>query len=197
MPTYGTPGSAAVDLVYCAEEYGAYYLSPGDFFLFKTGIALDMRSSDMAAIIIPRSGNGTKRGLVLAHGTGLIDSDYQGELFVPLLNRGREAQTIKPGERIAQLFFIPVIHATFNVVQEFQTATARGAGGFGSTGAGNGVDGRPLSAAAVVPLDVVSKQIAIGPYAEPPLLPGLGYDPAMTFAGLSLQQGLGVGPADC
>jgi dUTP pyrophosphatase len=123
LPTYATDGSAAVDLRACLES--ELKVAPG--------IALNLRDSGMAATILPRSGLGHKQGIVLGNLIGLIDSDYQGELFISIWNRGHEMFVMNSGDRIAQLMFIPVIKADFKVVEQFHE-TERGSGGFGHTG---------------------------------------------------------------
>ncbi|MBD3670443.1 MAG: dUTP diphosphatase [Gammaproteobacteria bacterium] len=131
LPDYATPGSAGVDLRACVED--AQELMPGETQLIPTGMAIHIGDPSIAATILPRSGLGHKHGIVLGNLVGLIDSDYQGQLFVSCWNRGSEPFTIKPGERIAQLVFVPVIQAQFEVVEEFEESH-RGEGGFGSTG---------------------------------------------------------------
>lgn len=131
LPEYATSGSAGLDLRACLDE--ALTLEPGQTELIPTGIAIHMQDQNMASVILPRSGLGHKHGIVLGNLVGLIDSDYQGQLFVSCWNRGDTTFTVEPGERIAQLVFLPVIQASFNVVDEFE-ASDRGAGGFGSTG---------------------------------------------------------------
>ena len=131
LPEYATTGSAGLDLRACLDE--ALTLEPGQTELIPTGIAIHMQDQNMASVILPRSGLGHKHGIVLGNLVGLIDSDYQGQLFVSCWNRGDTTFTVEPGERIAQLVFLPVIQASFNVVDEFE-ASDRGAGGFGSTG---------------------------------------------------------------
>ena len=131
LPAYGTPGAAGLDLRACIES--ALVLQPGDSQLVPAGIAIHIGDAGYAAIILPRSGLGAKHGIVLGNLTGLIDSDYQGQIFISLWNRGKSAFTVEPMERIAQLVVVPVAQVEWNVVEEF-TASARGAGGFGSTG---------------------------------------------------------------
>ena len=131
LPAYATPGSAGLDLRACLEA--ALTLQPGDTALIPTGIAVHIADPGHAALILPRSGLGHKHGIVLGNLVGLIDSDYQGELMVSCWNRGRDAFTIEPMERIAQLVIVPVVQASFEVVDRFADS-ARGAGGFGSTG---------------------------------------------------------------
>jgi dUTP pyrophosphatase len=131
LPHYATPGSAGLDLRACLD--GPEILNPGETRLIPTGLALHLSDPGYAAMILPRSGLGHKHGVVLGNLVGLIDSDYQGQLMVSLWNRGQEAFTILPFERIAQMIIVPVVQATFSVVEEFKDSD-RGAGGFGSTG---------------------------------------------------------------
>ena len=134
MPQYATPGSAGLDLVACIPE--SIRLINGCTELIPTGIAIHINDPGYAALVMARSGLGVKHGIVIAHATGLIDSDYQGQIMVPLWNRKRSALKdyfIKPMERIAQLVIVPVIQAQFNIVEEFEQSI-RGEGGFGSTG---------------------------------------------------------------
>ena len=136
LPEYATPGSAGLDLRACLEA--PLTLEPGATSLISTGIAIHVADPGLAAILLPRSGLGHKHGIVLGNLVGLIDSDYQGPLMVSCWNRGREAFTVQPLERIAQLVIVPVVQAAFRVVQEFGPAqpSRRGEGGFGSTGRG-------------------------------------------------------------
>ena len=131
MPTYATQGSAGMDLRACIDE--PIELNPGDTVLIPTGIAIHMEDNSMAAVLYPRSGLGHKHGIVLGNLTGLIDSDYQGQIFVSCWNRGNTSYTIQVAERIAQMVFVPVIQAAFEVVDEF-TESQRGEGGFGHSG---------------------------------------------------------------
>ena len=131
LPAYATPGAAGLDLRACLAE--ALVLNPGQTELIPTGIAIHLADPCYAAMILPRSGLGHKHGIVLGNLVGLIDSDYQGQLFVSCWNRGQTAFTINPMERIAQLVVVPVVQAEFNIVDEFADSE-RGAGGFGSTG---------------------------------------------------------------
>lgn len=131
LPHYATDGSAGMDLRACLDA--AITVAPGQTQLIPTGLALNIADPALAAVILPRSGLGHKHGIVLGNLVGLIDSDYQGELFISCWNRGHESFTIEPGDRIAQLMFVPVVKAAFEIVEDF-TATARGAGGFGHTG---------------------------------------------------------------
>ena len=133
LPAYATPGSAGLDLRACLDA--PLTLQPGDAQLIPTGLAMHLADPGYAAMILPRSGLGAKHGIVLGNLVGLIDSDYQGPLMVSCWNRGREAFTIQPLERIAQMIIVPVAQAQFRVVESFE-ASARGAGGFGSTGRG-------------------------------------------------------------
>ncbi len=131
LPQYATPGSAGLDLRACLSS--ALQLAPGETQLIPTGMAIHIADPSLAAVILPRSGLGHKHGIVLGNLTGLIDSDYQGELLVSTWNRGSASFTIQPGERIAQLIIVPVIQAEFELVSQF-TDSSRGAGGFGHTG---------------------------------------------------------------
>lgn len=131
LPTYATPASAGLDLRAALEE--PLTLHPGDASLVPSGLAIHLGDPTMCAVILPRSGLGHKHGIVLGNGTGLIDADYQGSLLISVWNRGREAFTIQPGDRIAQLVILPIVRAELAVVEEFETS-ARGAGGFGHTG---------------------------------------------------------------
>lgn len=131
MPSYATSGSAGLDLRACIQK--PVVLPPGNTLLIPTGMALHLADPNFAAMILPRSGLGHKYGIVLGNLVGLIDSDYQGEIFVSCWNRGNEPFMLNPMERIAQLVIVPVVQAQFNVVSEFE-ASERGEGGFGSTG---------------------------------------------------------------
>lgn len=130
-PRYATGGSAGLDLRACLPE--ALTLHPGETVLIPAGMAIHIGDPGFAAMILPRSGLGHKHGIVLGNLVGLIDSDYQGELFVSTWNRGNAAFTIEPMERLAQLVIVPVVQVEFNVVESF-AQSKRGAGGFGSTG---------------------------------------------------------------
>ena len=132
LPAYATPGSAGLDLRACLDAPLA--LAPNAWQLVPTGMAIHLADPGYAAMILPRSGLGHKHGIVLGNLVGLIDSDYQGQLMVSAWNRSSVAFTIEPMERIAQLVIVPVVQAQFNIVQEFQTASERGEGGYGSTG---------------------------------------------------------------
>ena len=131
LPTYATDGSAGMDLRAALEE--TTEIHPGETILIPTGISIYVEDPNMAAVILPRSGLGHKHGIVLGNLVGLIDSDYQGQLFVSCWNRGDESFTIDVGDRIAQLVIVPVIQAAFDIVEDFET-TSRGAGGFGHSG---------------------------------------------------------------
>lgn len=132
-PTYATAGSAAVDLRAALDEGAEVVLTPGARALIPTGLAISPESSDYVAIIAGRSGLGVKNGVSLSNGIGVIDSDYRGEIQVGLINHGSEPFTVRRGDRIAQMFFLPVAHASFLPVSELDE-TERGAGGFGHTG---------------------------------------------------------------
>lgn len=131
LPQHATAGSAGMDLRACLDE--PLLLAPGDTQLIPTGLAIHIADPGLAAVILPRSGLGHKHGIVLGNLVGLIDSDYQGQLFVSCWNRGKDSFNIEPGERIAQLVFVPVVRAAFDIVTEF-ASSERGAGGFGHTG---------------------------------------------------------------
>ena len=131
LPSYATPGSAGLDLRACLEA--PLTLEPGQTELVPSGMAIHLDDPTLAAIILPRSGLGHKHGIVLGNLVGLIDSDYQGQIFVSTWNRGKTAFTLQPMERLAQLVIVPVVQVAFDVVDEFE-ASSRGAGGFGSTG---------------------------------------------------------------
>ena len=131
LPAYATPGSAGMDLRACIDA--PLLVAPGDAQLIPTGISIHVGDPGLAAIILPRSGLGHKHGIVLGNLVGLIDSDYQGPLMVSCWNRGREPFTVQPMDRIAQLVIVPVVQAGFRVVEDFE-ASARGVGGFGSSG---------------------------------------------------------------
>ena len=134
LPRYGTDGAAGLDLVACLDA--PLTLKPGDTHLIPTGIAIHIGDAGLAAVLLPRSGLGHKHGIVLGNLVGLIDSDYQGQIFVSCWNRGKEAFLIEAGDRIAQMVFVPVVQAEFEIVQDFE-ASRRGAGGFGHTGVKN------------------------------------------------------------
>ena len=131
LPAYATPGSAGLDLRACVDQ--AIRIAPGETVLVPTGLAIHIADPGLAAVILPRSGLGHRHGIVLGNLVGLIDSDYQGPLMVSCWNRGNVAFTLEPLERLAQLVVVPVVRAEFRVVDDFD-ASARGSGGFGSTG---------------------------------------------------------------
>jgi dUTP diphosphatase len=131
LPRYATEGAAGIDLRACIDQ--PLTLAPGDTRLIPTGVAVHMEDPDMAAVLLPRSGLGHKHGIVLGNLVGLIDSDYQGQVFVSCWNRGTEAFVVHVGERIAQMVFVPVVRVGFEVVEQF-TESLRGAGGFGHSG---------------------------------------------------------------
>jgi dUTP pyrophosphatase len=131
VPAYATPGSAGMDLRACVDA--PLTIAPGDTHLVSTGMAIHIADPGYAAVILPRSGLGHKHGIVLGNLVGLIDSDYQGPLMVSCWNRGREAYTINPLERIAQLVIVPIERAELRIVDAFEESD-RGAGGFGSSG---------------------------------------------------------------
>ena len=133
LPHYATDGSAGLDMRACIDE--DIVVEPGDTVLIPTGLAIHIGDSGLAAVLLPRSGLGHKHGLVLGNLTGLIDSDYQGQVFISCWNRGRAAYTVNPGERIAQMVFIPVEKVEFSIVEEFDLSD-RGEGGFGHSGTG-------------------------------------------------------------
>ncbi|WP_318461388.1 dUTP diphosphatase [Photobacterium leiognathi] len=131
LPAYATEGSAGLDLRAFLDE--ALTVAPGETHLVPTGLAIHIGDPSLAATILPRSGLGHKHGIVLGNLVGLIDSDYQGQLMVSVWNRGETTFTIEPGDRIAQLVFLPVVQAQFNIVEDFNS-TERGEGGFGHSG---------------------------------------------------------------
>jgi len=131
LPHYATEGSAGVDLRACLHE--PLVLEPGQTELIPTGLAIHMEDPSLAAVILPRSGLGHKHGIVLGNLVGLIDSDYQGQIFISCWNRGQQPFTIEVAERIAQMVFVPVIQAGFDIVDEFDQSD-RGSGGFGHSG---------------------------------------------------------------
>jgi dUTP pyrophosphatase len=133
LPQYATPGSAGLDLRACIDA--PLLVEPGQAMLIPTGLAIHIGDPGLAAVLLPRSGLGHKHGLVLGNLVGLIDSDYQGPLMVSCWNRGSQAYTVQPLERVAQMVIVPVVQAAFRRVDEFG-ASARGEGGFGSTGKG-------------------------------------------------------------
>jgi dUTP pyrophosphatase len=131
LPAYATPGSAGLDLRACIDA--PLTIEPGQTCLVPTGLAIHVADPGYAALILPRSGLGHKSGIVLGNLVGLIDSDYQGQLMISTWNRGQASFVLNPFERLAQLVIVPVVQATFNVVDAFESSE-RGAGGFGSTG---------------------------------------------------------------
>ena len=132
LPAYATPGSAGMDLRACIDAQ--LVITPGEAQLIPTGISIHIGDPGLAAMILPRSGLGHRHGVVLGNLVGLIDSDYQGPLMVSCWNRGRDPFTVQPMDRLAQIIIVPVVQAQFRVVEAFE-ATARGQGGFGSSGA--------------------------------------------------------------
>ncbi|HEY3432928.1 MAG TPA: dUTP diphosphatase [Rhodocyclaceae bacterium] len=132
-PAYATPGSAGLDLRACLDI--PLIIHPGETHLIPAGIAVHLADPGLAAMILPRSGLGHKHGIVLGNLVGLIDSDYQGEIFISVWNRSKNSFTVNPLDRLAQLVVVPVVQVKFNVVNEFDQSN-RGAGGFGSTGHG-------------------------------------------------------------
>jgi dUTP pyrophosphatase len=131
LPHYATDGSAGLDMRACIDE--AQTVQPGETTLIPTGLAIYIGDPTLAAVLLPRSGLGHKHGLVLGNLTGLIDSDYQGQVFISSWNRGSASYEIQPGDRIAQMVFVPVAQVEFSVVVEFDDS-ARGSGGFGHSG---------------------------------------------------------------
>jgi dUTP pyrophosphatase len=131
LPEYATAGSAGLDLRAMVE--GPVTLAPGDTQLIPTGLAVHIGDPNLAAVLLPRSGLGHKKGIVLGNLVGLIDSDYQGQIFISCWNRGSEPFTVEAGERLAQMVFVPVVQVCFDVVREFKDSD-RGEGGFGHTG---------------------------------------------------------------
>ncbi|MCD9471411.1 dUTP diphosphatase [Photobacterium phosphoreum] len=132
LPAYATTGSAGLDLRACLDQ--PLTVAPGETHLVPTGLAIHIGNPNLAATILPRSGLGHKHGIVLGNLVGLIDSDYQGQLMVSVWNRGDTTFTIEPGDRIAQLVFLPVVQAQFNIVTDFDDMSRRGEGGFGHSG---------------------------------------------------------------
>jgi dUTP pyrophosphatase len=131
LPDYATPGSAGLDLRACLDQ--TTVIAPGETLLIPTGLAIYIGDPGLAAVLLPRSGLGHKHGIVLGNLVGLIDSDYQGQVFVSCWNRGDSAFTLQIGERIAQMVFVPIAQVQFRQVDDF-TASSRGSGGFGHTG---------------------------------------------------------------
>lgn len=132
LPSYATGGAAAMDLRACLETPKT--VQPGETVLIPSGIAISIHDPRLVALLVPRSGLGIKHGIVLANTVGVIDSDYQGEIGIGIVNRGASPYTIEPGERICQMMFMPVLQADLNVVTSFNQESERGEGGFGSTG---------------------------------------------------------------
>jgi dUTP pyrophosphatase len=131
LPEYATDGSAGMDLRACIEEH--LRIEAGEVQLIPTGMAIHIADPELTAVLLPRSGLGHKQGIVLGNLVGLIDSDYQGQLMVSIWNRGKRTVVIEPGDRIAQMVFVPVRRVAFDIVDDFEES-ARSAGGFGHTG---------------------------------------------------------------
>ena len=131
LPQHATDGSAGMDMRACIDEH--VRVEPGETHLIPTGLAIHINDPGLAAVLLPRSGLGHKHGIVLGNLVGLIDSDYQGQVFVSVWNRGSDNFIIEPGDRIAQMVFVPVVQADFEVVEDFDESK-RGAGGFGHSG---------------------------------------------------------------
>ena len=131
LPQYATAGAAGLDLRACIDQ--PIELKPGATELVPSGIAIHLTDPGLAAMVLPRSGLGHKHGIVLGNLVGLIDSDYQGQIFISVWNRGREPFTIEPGDRIAQMVFVPVVQTEFQIVEDFEESR-RGVGGFGHSG---------------------------------------------------------------
>ena len=131
LPHYATAGAAGMDMRACVDA--PLEIAPGETRLIPTGLAIHIEEEGLAAMLLPRSGLGHKHGIVLGNLVGLIDSDYQGQVFVSCWNRGGESFIVEPGERIAQMVIVPVVHADFEIVDDF-VVSDRGAGGFGHTG---------------------------------------------------------------
>lgn len=131
LPHYATDGSAGMDMRACLDT--PLELAPGDTHLIPTGLAIHVADTGLAAVLLPRSGLGHKHGIVLGNLVGLIDSDYQGQVFISCWNRGKNTFIVEPGERVAQMVIVPVVRAEFEIVEDFD-ASERGAGGFGHTG---------------------------------------------------------------
>lgn len=131
LPQYATDGSAGLDMRACIDK--SITVAPGETVLVPTGLAIHIADSSLAAVLLPRSGLGHKHGLVLGNLTGVIDSDYQGQIYISCWNRSAKSYEVQPGERIAQMVFVPVEQVEFKIVTEF-AATGRGTGGFGHSG---------------------------------------------------------------
>ena len=131
LPHYATEGSAGLDMRACIDE--PLTVEPGETVLIPTGLAMHIEDAGLAAVLLPRSGLGHKHGLVLGNLTGLIDSDYQGQVFISCWNRSSKSYEVQPAERVAQMVFVPVEQVRFKVVDDFEDS-ARGAGGFGHSG---------------------------------------------------------------
>lgn len=131
LPSHATPGSAGLDLRACLDQ--PLTVAPGETHLIPTGLAIFIEDPQLCAMILPRSGLGHKHGIVLGNLVGLIDSDYQGQLFVSVWNRGSDTFTMQPGDRIAQMVLVPVVQAELEIVEDF-VSTSRADGGFGSSG---------------------------------------------------------------
>jgi len=131
LPHYATGGSAGLDMRACIDD--ALTVAPGETVLVPTGLAIHIEDNNLAAVLLPRSGLGHKHGVVLGNLTGLIDSDYQGQVFISCWNRSQKSYEIQPGERIAQMIFVPIEQVTFEIVEEFEDSR-RGEGGFGHSG---------------------------------------------------------------
>ena len=131
LPRYVTGGAAGVDIIACIDKH--LRIDPGETHLVPTGMAIHISDPQLAAVLLPRSGLGHKHGIVLGNLIGLIDSDYQGQVFVSCWNRGHENFVIEPGDRIAQMVFVPIVRVEFEIVEEF-AQSPRGDGGFGHTG---------------------------------------------------------------
>ena len=132
VPSYATAGSAGVDLRACIES--EITIKPGETILIGTGIAININDSGLMATLLPRSGLGHKDGIVLGNLVGVVDSDYQGQVFISCWNRGNKVFNISPGDRLAQMIFVPVVQVQFDIVENFEANTVRGDGGFGHSG---------------------------------------------------------------
>ena len=132
LPTYATQGAAGMDIRACIEE--PTVVNPGETKVINSGIAVNIYDPGLMAVLVPRSGLGTKQGIVLGNLVGIIDSDYQGEILISIWNRGSESFVIHPGDRLCQLLFVPVVQVEFDIVSQFCVSTERGEGGLGHTG---------------------------------------------------------------